>query len=65
MAADARLSFPELIETLSDYLDNEEHVTLPFDTPDIDVEELWDSFEFVTGRKVTTDERNTPFSCAC
>jgi hypothetical protein len=65
-AADAGLSYEELINAAKRYLEYDDYLCQGgrwdgFDTPD----EFWDHYETVVGTKVPLEKRGSFFSCSC
>lgn len=61
------MSYQELLDALTDYVnDGTENIHIGVDTPYEDTEKMWDSFEKITGIKVSGGiKHQTPFSCSC
>ena len=67
LAAELELSYEDMMENLTAYVDGDDNnIRLGTDIPyEVVNSDIWSWYELVTGRKVPFAKRKNPFSCSC
>lgn len=69
LARTMHMTYPKMMRELKNVAESTskfgEWITLNFDTPEYDHDQMWADYELITGEVVPAANRGSAFSCSC